>query len=58
VGEGESDNGRDQDPLRGPDRKPDWASRVSSVSVDWWATAVAGVIVALAVADVLPKIPW
>ncbi len=32
--------------------------RVSSVSVDWWATAVAGVIVALAVADVLPKIPW
>lgn len=37
---------------------PDWAARVGSVSVDWWATAVAGLIVALAVADVLPKIPW
>ena len=32
--------------------------RFSSVSVDWWATAVAGAIVALAVANVLPKIPW
>ncbi|WP_156669889.1 MULTISPECIES: hypothetical protein [unclassified Mycobacterium] len=32
--------------------------RVRSVSVDWWATAVAGVIVALAVANALPKIPW
>lgn len=39
-------------------RGPDWAARLSSVSVDWWATAVAGVIVTLAVADVLPKIPW
>jgi hypothetical protein len=35
-----------------------WLGRAGSVSVDWWATAVAGVIVALAVADVLPKIPW
>ncbi|MGA7050922.1 MAG: hypothetical protein WBZ37_06545 [Mycobacterium sp.] len=35
-----------------------WGERVGSVSVDWWATAVAGVIVALAVANVLPKIPW
>jgi hypothetical protein len=32
--------------------------QVGSISVDWWATLVAGVIVALAVADVLPKIPW
>ncbi|MBW0018712.1 MAG: hypothetical protein JO236_14370 [Mycobacterium sp.] len=32
--------------------------RVGSVSVDWWATLLAGVITALAVADVLPKIPW
>jgi hypothetical protein len=32
--------------------------QVGSVSVDWLATLVAGVIVALAVADVLPKIPW
>lgn len=29
-----------------------------AISVDWWATAVAGAIVALAVADVLPKVPW
>ena len=28
------------------------------VGDDWWATLVAGVIVALAVADALPKIPW
>ena len=46
---------KDSDP---PPRGADWASRLGSVSVDWWATAVAGVIVALAVADVLPKIPW
>jgi hypothetical protein len=32
--------------------------RVGSISVDWWATLVAGLITALAVADVLPKIPW
>jgi hypothetical protein len=41
-----------------PPQQSDWAARLGSVSVDWWATAVAGVIVALAVADVLPKIPW
>jgi hypothetical protein len=35
-----------------------WGERVSSVSVDWWATVLAGVITALAVANVLPKIPW
>ncbi|WP_156752055.1 hypothetical protein [Mycobacterium sp. E2497] len=39
-------------------QRPGWAARLDSISVDWWATAVAGVIVALAVADVLPKIPW
>ena len=32
--------------------------QIGSVWVDWWATLVAGVIAALAVADVLPKIPW
>lgn len=42
----------------GPEQGPDLAARLGSVSVDWWATAVAGVIVALAVANVLPKIPW
>lgn len=36
----------------------DWTARLGAISVDWWATAVAGVIVALAVANVLPKIPW
>jgi hypothetical protein len=35
-----------------------WREWVGSVSVDWWATLLAGVITALAVADVLPKIPW
>jgi hypothetical protein len=28
------------------------------VSLDWWATLVAVVIAALAIADVLPRIPW
>lgn len=37
---------------------PNWTARLGAISVDWWATAVAGVIVALAVTDVLPKIPW
>ena len=35
-----------------------FSERLGSVSVDWWATAVGGVIIALAVANVLPKIPW
>jgi len=35
-----------------------WLQRVGSLSLDWWATLLAGVIVALAVADVLPRIPW
>ncbi|WP_197694084.1 hypothetical protein [Mycobacterium sp. 852002-40037_SCH5390672] len=39
-------------------RAQDWGARLGSVSVDWWATSVAGVIVGLAVANVLPKIPW
>ncbi|AFJ34884.1 hypothetical protein W7S_09545 [Mycobacterium sp. MOTT36Y] len=42
------------DALRGPR----WTARLGAISVDWWATAVAGVIVALAMADVLPKVPW
>ncbi len=56
MGEGVPDSGREQDAPLVPDLRPDWLGRVGSV--DWWATAVAGVIVALAVADVLPKIPW
>lgn len=35
-----------------------WAERVGHIGVDWWATIVAGVIVLLAVAGLLPKIPW
>jgi hypothetical protein len=35
-----------------------WADRLGRIGVDWWATIVAGVIVLLAVANVLPKIPW
>jgi len=54
VGEGVPGSGRDRE----APQRADWLDRVGSVSVDWWATALAGVIVALAVADVLPKIPW
>jgi hypothetical protein len=32
--------------------------RLGQIGIDWWATIVAGVIVVLAVFDVLPKIPW
>jgi hypothetical protein len=35
-----------------------WADAVGSLGTDWWATIVAGVIVLLAVTNVLPKIPW
>ncbi|RDI46839.1 hypothetical protein [Nocardia mexicana] len=28
------------------------------IGVDWWAVIVAGAFVLLAVAGVLPKIPW
>jgi hypothetical protein len=58
VGEGVPIDGEGHDAPPEPDHGQDRANRLGSVSVDWWATAVAGVIVALAVADVLPKIPW
>lgn len=35
-----------------------WGRLLGEVGVDWWATALAGVITVLAVAGVLPKIPW
>ncbi|MEB4209478.1 hypothetical protein [Mycobacterium sp. 94-17] len=54
MGEGVPIDGEDPDASQGAE----WAARLGSVSVDWWATAVAGVLVALAVANVLPKIPW
>jgi hypothetical protein len=28
------------------------------IGLDWWAVIVAGVFVVLAVANVLPRIPW
>jgi uncharacterized RDD family membrane protein YckC len=37
---------------------PTWADRLGRIGVDWWATIVAGIIVVLAVAGVLPKIGW
>lgn len=39
-----------------PDQSP--PSRIARISLDWWATIIAGVIALLAVANVLPKIPW
>jgi hypothetical protein len=32
--------------------------RLARVGLDWWATIVAGIVVLLAVAGLLPKIPW
>jgi len=32
--------------------------RAGRLGLDWWATIVAGVVVLLAVAGLLPKIPW
>jgi hypothetical protein len=37
---------------------PTRGERLGRISVDWWATIVAGVVVLLAVAGLLPKIPW
>jgi hypothetical protein len=42
-----------------PPDLPDHAEqRTGGLSIDWWATIVAGVFVLLAVLNVLPKIPW
>jgi hypothetical protein len=40
------------------DASGSWADTVGRLGTDWWATIVAGVITVLAVANVLPKIPW
>ncbi|AGM29981.1 hypothetical protein [Mycobacteroides abscessus] len=37
---------------------PPSTSLIARISIDWWATIIAGVIALLAVANVLPKIPW
>lgn len=39
----------------GVDPRPSVAERIGS---DWWAVIVVGVLAALAVVDLLPKIPW
>ncbi|WP_281357082.1 hypothetical protein [Mycolicibacterium anyangense] len=41
-----------------PDLPGHSSQRRFHLGVDWWATIVAGVFVVLAVAGVLPKIPW
>ena len=51
----------DEDPGLRPDGGPTASlvrRHLGAIGVDWWATIVAGVIAALAVADALPKIPW
>jgi hypothetical protein len=37
---------------------PTRSERRIRISLDWWATIVAGIVVLLAVAGLLPKIPW
>lgn len=34
------------------------SERLAGIGVDWWATIVVGLVVLLAVAGLLPKIPW
>jgi hypothetical protein len=41
-----------------PERSASWADAIGRIGTDWWATIVAGVIVVLAVTNLLPKIPW
>jgi hypothetical protein len=46
-------------PQRGPESDTlQWRGLLERVGDDWWATLLAGVITALAVADLLPRIPW
>ena len=37
---------------------PTRSEHLGRISLDWWATIVAGIVVLLAVAGLLPKIPW
>jgi hypothetical protein len=37
---------------------PTRSERLARIGIDWWATIVAGIVVLLAVAGLLPKIPW
>jgi hypothetical protein len=53
----EGDGDKTGDKTNG-NRTGGWARRLGQISVDWWATAVVGLITLLAIAGVLPKIPW
>ena len=44
--------------MTNPDLPERTEQRTGGLGLDWWATIVAGVVVLLAVLDVLPKIPW
>jgi hypothetical protein len=37
---------------------PTRSEHLGRIGLDWWATIVAGIVVLLAVAGLLPKIPW
>jgi hypothetical protein len=41
-----------------PDTQTTSSPWYARLGVDWWATIVAGAIAVLAVANLLPKIPW
>ncbi|MEC3956759.1 hypothetical protein VMT65_27240 [Nocardia sp. CDC153] len=47
-------------PNPAPERsgRPSWPDTLGRLGADWWSVIVAGVVVVLAVFDVLPKIPW
>ncbi|MCW2591402.1 MAG: hypothetical protein JWQ86_3829 [Mycobacterium sp.] len=42
----------------GPEPSTESRTVAGRISLDWWATIVAGAITLLAVAGLLPKIPW
>ncbi|MEC3920579.1 hypothetical protein [Nocardia sp. CDC160] len=43
-----------------PDRpgRAGWPDALGRLGADWWSVIVSGVVVVLAVFDILPKIPW
>ncbi|WP_405489957.1 hypothetical protein [Nocardia sp. NBC_00511] len=38
--------------------RPSRLDALGSLGADWWSVIVSGVVVVLAVFDLLPKIPW
>ncbi|MVU75709.1 hypothetical protein GPX89_00435 [Nocardia sp. ET3-3] len=48
-------------PIPAPEKsaaRPSWPDALGRLGADWWSVIVSGVVVALAVFDALPKIPW